>query len=486
MNVRVRIAPSPTGSLHIGNARTALYNWLFARHHQGAFVLRIEDTDQARVRPEFIASVIDELRWLGLDCDEGPESGGEFGPYRQSMRLNTYADAAKRLLADGVAYRCYCTPEELDQRRKQAMAAKQRPGYDGRCYRLSDAEAAQFEREGRRWVLRFHVPSEGETTFEDSITGPVTWQHSEIDDFAILRQDGFPIYNFGVALDDALMQMTHVIRGMDIQSSTPRQILVMKALGYDPPQYAHIPLVMGAGGKKLSKRLGGGSIEWYRDHGFLPDALLNSLVLLGTGFGDQTILSRQEMIAGFDLSKVNASAAAFDLDKLDWMNGEHIRALEAPEFSALITPWLQKTNLVPVPPSPQNAQKISAVSGLIQTRIRRLEEAPHYARPVFDEIELDEAAFAQVMAQPHVGEQLEHSIKLLEAQQEWTRDCIEAALRQIQTEMELKPKTAFAPFYVAVTGSKVSAPIFDVMAMIGKQKCLERLKVAAKRISARA
>lgn len=253
MTVRVRIAPAPSGTLHIGNARTALYNWLFARGNGGSFVLRIEDSDRERVKEEYVRSVMDELRWLELDWDEGPEVGGPHGPYRQSERLELYREAAGRLESGGSAYKCFCTPEELAGRRKNAQAAGARPGYDGRCFRLSSIERARFEAEGRRWVLRFQVPDEGETTFDDVITGPVTWRHAEIDDFTILRQDGYPIYNFGVALDDASMEISHVIRGMDIQSSTPRQILVMEALGYPTPVYAHIPLVMAAGGKSSQR-----------------------------------------------------------------------------------------------------------------------------------------------------------------------------------------------------------------------------------------
>lgn len=482
MTVRVRIAPSPSGTLHIGNARTALYNWLFARRHGGAFILRIEDTDKARVKEEYVESVMDELAWLGLDWDEGPKAGGSFGPYRQSERLEIYREAATRLESQRLAYKCFCTPEELDERRKQAQAEGRRPGYDGRCFKLSEEQAARFVEEGRRWVMRFHVSGDGETTFEDLITGPITWRHAEIDDFAILRGDGYPIYNFGVALDDASMKVSHVIRGMDIQSSTPRQILVMKALGHTPPHYAHIPLVMGAGGKKLSKRLGGGSVEWYRENGFLPQALVNSLVLLGTGFGDQTILSREEMIRGFDLAKVNASPASFDLDKLDWMNNQHLKALPDEEFKEILEPWLARENLIDSPASPKQSRLLSALAPLVKDRIKRLTEASHYARPVLDGVQMDMTDFEKVMAGEHVADQMERTIQLLRALPDWNREGIEQALRQVQTEMELKPKTAFAPFFVSVTGSRISAPIFDVMALIGRDECLARLVSALERI----
>lgn len=478
MTVRVRIAPAPSGTLHIGNARTALYNWLFARSLGGSLILRIEDSDRARVREEYVEALMDELTWLGLDWDEGPRAGGPFAPYRQSERLATYGEAAARLESEGMAYKCFCTPEELDARRKQALGKGSRPGYDGRCYKLSDEQRKAYEAEGRRWVMRYHVRPEGETTFHDPITGPVTWQNREIDDFTILRQDGFPVYNFGVAVDDASMEVTHVIRGMDIQSSTPRQILVLKALGYPLPRYAHIPLVMGPGGKKLSKRFGGGSVEWYRQNGFLPEALVNSLVLLGTGFGDQTILSRDEMIAGFDLGKVNASPARFDLDKLDWMNNQYLKALPDDEFKIVVEPWLAAEGLLDSPPSSRQAQLAEALAPLIKDRIKRLTEAAHYARPVLDGVLTDSTSFEKVMLQEHVAAQMQKSLERLEALPNWTREGIEAALREVQTDMGLKPKTAFAPFYVSVTGSSVSAPIFDVMTLIGREECLRRLRAA--------
>jgi len=469
VTVRVRIAPAPSGTLHIGNVRTALYNWLFARRQGGVFILRIEDTDQSRVSEESFESVLGELRWLGLDWDEGPEVGGPFGPYRQSERLQTYAQAAEKLVDGGRAYRCYCTPEELKARREQAQAEKRRPGYDGRCRLLTAEQITDYQKEDRRWVLRFHVSDDGETTFDDLITGPVTWRHEEIDDFAIMRQDGFPVYNFGVAIDDALMEVTHVIRGMDIQSSTPRQIMVLQDLGYDLPRYGHIPLVMGPGGQKLSKRYGGGSVEWYRDHGFLPEALINGLALLGTGFGDETIISRDEMVSKFDLSHVHASPAVFDLDKLDWMNGDYIRALSDEEFKIRLSPWLGDMD--------DGAQeRFQLAVPLLKTRIRRLEDAASYLRPVLNGVEMDPAAVEKGLRPEHVPELLRKAIAALEELAAWDKESVEAVLRGIQQEMGLKPKTAFLPFFVAVTGSTVSLPIFDVMAIIGRQECLRRLK----------
>lgn len=297
MSVRVRIAPAPSGSLHVGNARTALFNWLFAKGRGGIFVLRVEDTDRARVSEESYRTVLEDLRWLGLHWDEGPEVGGRFGPYRQSERLGAYRRAVDRLFTTGAAYRCYCTREELEERRRAALAEKRRPGYDGRCYRLSTLERAAFEAEGRPWIVRFHVADEGSTDFDDLVTGEVRVDNEQIDDFSIMRQDGSPLYNLAAAVDDNLMRISHVIRGLDLQSATPRQILLHRALGNPIPAYAHIPLIVGPDRQPLSKRHADTSLRWYREHGYLPEAMLNYLALLGWGAGDETILSRKELVA---------------------------------------------------------------------------------------------------------------------------------------------------------------------------------------------
>lgn len=483
MTVRVRIAPAPSGSLHIGNVRTALYNWLFARHHKGTFILRIEDTDQERVREEFIRSAMDELRWLGLGWDEGPEVEGPHGPYRQSQRLDTYREAAERLADEGLAYRCYCTPEELDARRKGAITEGRRPSYDGRCYRLTGAEKSDFESEGRRWVLRFHVSEGPPVAFDDLVTGPVEFERSELEDFAIFRQNGFPIYNFGVAIDDALMRVTHVIRGMDIQSSTPRQILVMQALGHDVPRYGHIPLVMGEGGKKLSKRTGADSVQWFRESGYLPEATINYLALLGTGFGDETIVSLDEMVAQFDIANVNASPAAVDMNKILWMNGEYIRMTSDEDLTQRIVPWLVGAGVAPTPPSGADFELIRQITPLIKSRIKLLAESVDYARPFFGRVPIEEGARDKVLAQPHVGELFDRAGATLGALAKWNRESIEAALREVQVAMELKPRTAFVPFYVAICGSSVGAPIFDAMAILGRDETLARLASARELIT---
>jgi glutamyl-tRNA synthetase len=482
MSVRVRFAPSPSGSLHVGGARTALYNWLFARKNDGTFVLRIEDTDVETASDESVNSIVNELRWLGLDWDEGIEVGGPHAPYRQSERLDFYSDASTRLSKDGHAYRCYCTPEELAERREHALQHGRKPGYDGRCYRLSDKERTDFEAEGRRWVQRFHVP-EGETTFLDLITGPVTIKHQEIDDFAIFRQNGRPLYQLGAALDDALMEISHVIRGMDTQSSTPRQILLLQALGHRVPHYAHIPLVVGPGGQKLSKRKDDTNIEWYQDHGFLPEAMVNFLVLLGMGYGDETIVSIEDMIKDFDLSKVNSSPAKFDIDKLTWMNGEYIRALDEEQLAGRLEVFFIREGFITSKPSQAEHELTKRITRLVQTRIARLDEAAKYVRALFLDVDMDPTAVQKVMLADYVHELLQRSIVALGKLGTWNAGVIEEALRAIVDDMKLKPRRAYVPLYVAISGSTVSAPLFDSMEILGKETSLERLERAQSEVS---
>jgi glutamyl-tRNA synthetase len=476
--IRARIAPAPSGSLHVGNARTALYSWLFSRGRGGTFVLRIEDTDRSRVTEEATRAAVEDLRWLGFDWDEGPDVGGPHAPYRQSERLDLYHQAAQRLLDAGRAYRCYCTREELEERRKAALAEKRRPGYDGRCRTLTDEQRAAFEAEGRTWVLRFRTPDEGSTTFVDLVTGPVTTNHAEIDDFAIMRGDGSPLYNLAVSVDDGAMQMTHVIRGIDIQSSTPRQIMLHEALGNPVPEYGHIPLIVGADRQPLSKRHGDTSIAWYREHGYVPEAVVNYLALLGWGSGDDTIFSRDELLEKFDLAQVNASPAMFDQRKLTWMNGEYIRRMEDGELIARIEPWMVAAGLVADPPTPGQRERLAAAVPLIKTRMERLDEAPgpHHLRSLFTDVPPDPAAVDKVLRDPHVPELLDRSVAALGALEEWTHEAVKEALGAIQADMGLKPKTAFQPIRVAISGTTISPPLFESMEIIGREASLERLE----------
>ncbi|TMK53681.1 MAG: glutamate--tRNA ligase [Actinobacteria bacterium] len=477
MTTRVRFAPAPSGSIHVGNARTALFNWLYARHNGGVMVLRVEDTDRSRVTEESYRAVLEDLRWLGLDWDEGPEAGGPYAPYRQSERLDIYRGVIDQLLLAGLAYPCYCTPEELEERRKAAMAAGRRPGYDGRCYRLTDAERSKFEAEHRPYVIRFHVPEEGSTTFHDLVTGYVTVDHAQIDDFVLVRRDGFPLYNLAAPVDDGMMHMTHVIRGLDLQPSTPRQILLHDALGNEIPEFGHLPLILGADGQPLSKRHGEVSVGWYRDHGFLPEAIVNYLALLGWSPRDgSVILPLSEIVAQFRLEDVGASPARFDLDKLTWMNGEYIRSLPDEELARRLEPFLVRVGLVADPPTEAQRSLVAAIVPLVKTRIERLDQAAPLVAGIFRDVPVDPAAAEKVLGEDYVPELLERSVAALERLGTWDREGVEAALRGVQTEMGLKPKKAFVPFYVAVLGSNVGAPIFDSMALIGRDKVLDRLR----------
>jgi glutamyl-tRNA synthetase len=474
--VRVRAAPAPSGSLHVGNVRTFLYNWLHARHSGGKFVLRIEDTDTSRFTEEAYEAVLEDLRWLGLDWDEGPEVGGPHAPYRQSQRTDLHKQAAERLLAAGNAYRCYCTKEELDERRKQAMAERRRPGYDGRCSRLTPGQIAAFESEGRSSVVRVRVPDEGEIVFEDLVIGPVTTNLDQIDDFAILRSDGAPLYHLAVVVDDGLMEITDVIRGDDLLSNTPKQILLHTALGNPIPKFGHLPQVLGPDRKPLGKRHGSVSVRDFREAGYLPEAMVNFLALLGWGTADDTILSREELIARFEVSDVHASPAMFDTKKLDWMNGEYLRLLPEDQLTRLVTPFYVKAGLVGEPLSDDERKKIDAATPLIQTRIRRLEEAPGLVRGLFGSPEIDPDAARKAMSGEHVTELFERTIKELATLEPWDKDNVEATLRAVAEHMGLKPRTAFSPFYVAISGSTVSAPVFDLMTLLGRDDCLVRLQ----------
>ncbi|HEU4866398.1 MAG TPA: glutamate--tRNA ligase [Actinomycetota bacterium] len=476
--VRVRAAPAPSGSLHVGNVRTFLYNWLHARHTGGKFVLRIEDTDTSRFTEEAYHAVLEDLRWLELDWDEGPEVEGPHAPYRQSQRTELHKYAAEKLLANGAAYRCYCTKEELDERRKQAMAEKRRPGYDGRCSRLTPEEIAAFEAEGRSSVVRVRVPNEGQTTYEDLVIGPVTTDFAQIDDFAILRSDGAPLYHLAVVVDDGMMRINHVIRGDDLLSNTPKQILLHEALGNPIPAFGHLPQVLGPDRKPLSKRHGSTSIADFREAGYLPDALVNFLALLGWGTADDTVMNREELIARFEITDVHPSPAMFDTKKLDWMNGEYIRLLDDDTLTRLVTPFYAKAGLVGEAPSPEERELIEAATPLIKTRIRRLDEAAALVRGLFSEPEMDPEAAKKVFSGEHVPALFDRTIEALQSVEPWDKENVEASLRAVADQMGLKPRTAFAPFYVAISGSTVSAPVFDLMTLIGREACLARLRKA--------
>ena len=482
--VRVRFAPSPSGDLHVGNLRTALYDWAFARATGGVFVLRIEDTDATRVKPEYIASAQDTMRWMGLDWDEGPGVGGSFGPYLQSERLGTYADWVDRFLAEGHAYYCYCTPEELQARRQAARKAGGPSGYDGHCRTLTTDQVAAYQAEGRRPVVRFRMP-EGSTTFTDLVRGEVTFDHAHVPDFVLARADGRPLYTLAVAVDDVLMEITHVVRGEDLLSSTPRQIAVYGAMGVPPerfPTFAHLPYVLGPNGQRLSKRNGVVSVNWYREQGFLPEALCNYLALLGWSPGEnREEFTLAEMAAEFDLARVNKNAAQFDVRKLEAINGDKIRALDPADFAARITPFLSGVELVADPPSQAQAALIAAAAPLIQTRITKLHEAVGMLGFLFVDgagFKIDPDDAAKVLT-PDSAQALVAAEKALAGLTTWSHEEIERVLRAaLITDLGLKPRVAFTPVYVAVTGHRVAPPLFQSIELLGRDRTLRRLTQA--------
>ncbi|MEA2478030.1 MAG: nondiscriminating glutamyl-tRNA synthetase, partial [Actinomycetota bacterium] len=472
MHVRTRIAPAPSGSIHVGNARTALYNWLFARHNEGTFVLRVEDTDRKRATDEAYRAVLEDLRWLGLDWDEGPEVGGEFGPYRQSERTDRYAAAAEQLYEGGHAYRCYCTPEELAERRRAALAASKPPGYDRRCRFLSDEERAAFEAEGRSWALRFAVPDDRTIAFEDVVRGRIETKSEQIQDFILLRSDHSPTYILAAALDDALMGITHVIRGEDLISATPRQLLIREALAVaDVPVFAHLPLLVDDKGRPLSKRWGDVAVSAYREQGFLPQAVVNYLALLGWSYDDRTnIFSLDELVEYFSLERVGKNPAAFDVTKLEWLNQHYIKEMSSAELAAALEDVCAKSG---IDMGPGGRVTLEQVAPLLAERMKRLSEAPPMIRFLFEDVEPDDKAKKALAG---TGDYLEEVARALSELATWTAAEIEASLRAVAQKRELKPKQAFQPIRAAVTGTLISPPLFESLEILGRDATLKRLE----------
>lgn len=478
--VRVRFAPSPTGDLHVGNIRTALFDWAYARHTGGTFIFRIEDTDTTRVTDEYIAAAIDTLRWLGLQWDEGPEVGGEYGPYQQSQRLDIYAHWAQKFLDQKDAYYCFCTAEELEARREAQRAANVAPGYDGQCRNLSEDHVAAFRSEGRLPVIRMRMP-DGQTTFVDQIRGEVSFDHKFVPDFVLVRGDGSPLYTLAAAVDDVLMKVTHVLRGEDLLSSTPRQIRVYQAMGLTDeefPTFAHLPFVMGQDNAKLSKRNGEVSVNWYREAGFLPEAICNYLALLGWSPGeDRENVTMQELTELFTVERVHSSPAKFDMKKLEAINGDKIRALTLDDFLDWSLPFLKKADVIEG--SEEEIALVKAALPIIQERITKLSEIPAMLKFLFVKdfaIEPDSIAKVSDDASKAV---LARSLGELAPLSEWTHTSIESALRSsLIEEMGLKPRVAFGSVRIAVTGSTISPPLFESMELLGKSASLARISQA--------
>ncbi len=482
--VRTRFAPSPSGDLHVGNGRTALYAWAWARHTGGRFIFRVEDTDRSRASDEAIAGAIGDLRWLGLDWDEGPEVGGPLGPYRQSERLPLYHEWVQRFLAEGTAYHCYCTQEELDAEREAQRVKGLPPGYGGRCRELAAGQVERFEAEGRRPVVRFRMPP-GQTAVHDTIRGDVHFDHANIPDFVIMRANGYPLYNLAVAVDDALMKITHIVRGDDLLASTPRQIAIYQAMGMAPddiPVFTHCPYVLGSDGKPLSKRYGSEAISWYRENGFLPEAVVNYLALLGwSPGGDREDLSLDELVELFDVGRVGATAGRLDLKKLDDINGDKIRALPVEEFVGRIMPFLAGAGLVGRPSRADQLALVNAAAPLIQQRLTRLTEAVDMLAflLVREEVFSVEPESAARVLTEDARPVLEAADAALDAVGSWRHETIEQALRQsLVADLKRKPRHAFGPVRVAVSGRRVSPPLFESLELLGKERTRRRIRRA--------
>ena len=478
-DVRVRFPPSPTGNLHVGNVRSALFNWAFARHYGGTLVLRIEDTDLARNTLEGYRSIIDSLNWLGIDWDEGPEVGGDNGPYRQSERLPIYAEVARTLREEGAAYDCYCTADEIEARR--TASGSQVQGYDGFCRELNPDQLAVWQAEGRPPVLRFRMPAEP-IVFDDLVRGEVAFLPENVPDFAILRANGDPLYTLVNPLDDAMMGITHVLRGEDLLSSTPRQIPLYQTLqrfgvGNGPPRFGHLPMVMGEGNRKLSKRDPGSGLLEYVDRGFLPEGLLNYLALLGWGIADdRDVFSMQEMAEAFDVRRVNPNPARFDMKKLEAINSAHMRRISIPDMTERVIPFLAEAGYVDEPITADQRRTLVAAMPLVHERISTLSEAV----PMLGFLFVDEESFAPTDEIFKDGRDVVRaSYDALSGLGDWTTESIETCLRETLVEgMGLKPRNAFGPVRIAVTGSRVSPPLFESLELLGRERSLGRLEAA--------
>jgi nondiscriminating glutamyl-tRNA synthetase len=481
--VRVRFAPSPTGRLHIGVARTALYNWLLARHEGGAFILRIEDTDRARSRQEYLDAIVEDLRWLGLDWDEGPEVGGPKGPYFQSQRSDSYAPHLERLLREGHAYRCFCSPEELEQRRRAHPAGPDAWRYDRRCLSLSPEEATRLAAE-RPAVLRFRVP-DGTTSFDDAILGAIEVDNGELDDLVIARADGTPTYNFAVVVDDLEMGITHVVRGSDHLSNTPRQVLLWRALGHEPPTFGHLPLVLSQDGQVLSKRRGAMAVGEYRRRGYLPEALVNYMALLGWAYdGEQEFFAAEELIRKFEIGRVGKKPTSFDPEKLAWMNAQWIKRLDVSERTDRLVPILWSEGLLDAEPTGEHRRWLESVVALIDDRLKTLRDILDFDWFFLaSDVDYDSMAVSKVLAKPGAGGILAGLRQTLSGAPDFEPDTLERLIRAYAEEAGLKLGKAIQPVRVAVTGKSASPGIFETLSLLGRDRVLARIEAAGHLIS---
>ena len=482
--VRVRFAPSPTGDPHVGSLRTAIFNWLFARRAGGTFILRIEDTDQSRKVEGATERIMDALRWLGVDLDEGPEVGGDYGPYIQSQRLDHYHRAAHDLLARGAAYRCYCSPERLAEMRKRQADRKESTQYDRLCRGLGDSERAEREASGEPSVVRFAMPTDGVTAVTDLLRGVVEFENRLIDDFVIIKSDGFPTYHLANVVDDHAMEITHVLRAEEWLPSTPRHLPMYDALGWQPPKLAHLPVILAPDRSKLSKRHGATSITEYRQKGYLPHAMVNFLALTGWSLNDKTeVLSVQELVESFSLAGVARSGALFDLDKLSWMNGEYIRRSSHRELADALLDFWRRYPPQEIPHLPDRDLLVRIVP-IIQERLKTLADAapliPFFFTPAA-EYRAEELIQKKM---DHAGTKtaLVHALRRLEATEAFDAATLEVLLRPLADELGIKVGQLLGSLRVALTGLRVSPPLFETIELLGRERTVTAVKAAIDRL----
>jgi glutamyl-tRNA synthetase len=477
--VRVRFAPSPTGYLHVGGARTALFNWLFARRHGGVFILRIEDTDAERSSWDMVEGIVDGMRWLGLDWDEGPDVGGPHAPYFQSQRLDKYRAMAERLVSEGRAYYCYCTPETLQRKRDVAEAAGSGWTYDRACCALAGEEIARREAASEPRAIRFRVP-EGQTAFDDLVHGPIAFDNANIEDFVVLRSDRQPTYHLSVVVDDVDMEITHVVRGDDHISNTPKQVLLYRAFGHQPPAFAHVPLILGPDKKRLSKRHGATSVMEYPRLGYVPEAMVNFLALLGWSPGDdQELFTPDELIGRFTLEGISGGNAVFNPEKLDWFNQQHILRLPAAELASRLETRLEAAGMWKSDYEGPAREWLTRVIDLLKPRVRRLDDFVEAAVPFLrDDMERDEEAVRKHLAKPGLSGPLEGLRNAFAAVKPFDAATLDATLRQIAEARGLKAAALIHATRVAVTGRSASPGLFEVLELLGRERTVARLSSA--------
>ncbi len=477
--VRVRFAPSPTGFAHIGNMRNSVFDWLLAKHTGGTFILRIEDTDRARYVPGALEEIFEALDWLETPYNEGPVTGGPHGPYFQSERLDLYDKYAKQLVEQGDAYYCFCTSERLAEMRKDQEARKQPTGYDRACLQLSPAETAAKLQEGVPAVIRFKVPREGSTTFSDLVRGDITFENRLLDDFVIIKSDGYPTYHFASVVDDHLMEITHVLRSEEWISSTPKHVLMYNALGWDAPKFVHPPLILGPDKSKLSKRHGAVRFLDYKERGFLPEAMMNFVALLGWSPGEeQELFTTQELIDKFNIEGIVNHPVVFDIQKLEWMNGVYIRAADLGRITELCLPYLQEAGLIPKDLTSDELDYTRAVISLEKDRMKVLSDVVHITDFFFRtevDLEYEEKGMKKWLSKPHVPDLLRKLAAHLTEISEFTIESLEESVRKVGEELELSGGHVIHPVRMAVTGRTVGPGLFETMAVLGKDRVISRL-----------